>query len=81
MNLSSALRTLADRVAEAEAAGNVVRASSINVHMEDDAQGAALARRVGIDQLRTSGPTTWMQGDVDGLEVVVFCEDSKAVSA
>ncbi|KQP83777.1 hypothetical protein [Aeromicrobium sp. Leaf291] len=81
MNLSSALRTLADHVAEAEAAGITVRMASMSVHLEDDTLGVEFAERVGIDRFRASGPTQWVDGTIAGVGLTVFCEDRPAVKS
>lgn len=80
MNLSSALRTLADRVAEAETAGFTVRSSSINIHLNDPSQGEKFAGRVGIDHFGSSGGTRWVEGAVEDLGITVFRASAEAVS-
>ncbi len=86
MNITAALRELADRL---EAADADVRSSGLNVHLTDPADADRVAPALGTAVAGKSNGTRWYDVYVDGVEVTVFrprleagcgCEHCEAVA-
>lgn len=73
MNLATALRTLADRVENAESHGAEVRFADLTIHLVDATLADLAADHLKLpDEREAASGTRWFDGKIDALGVAVF---------